>query len=105
MPKPPAPQPSPRQKPRATNTASVQPVEPALAEAAQTAESADADFAENEKMPTSDPTAELLGTTKRKRMARPPVPPSPRTRRAAPAKKTAAPKAATARRPSRAKKT
>jgi uncharacterized LabA/DUF88 family protein len=68
-----------------------------------TQDALDTDLVENEPMPTVDPTAELLGTTKRKRTTRPQA--GPRSRRVVPARKTATPKSSTtARRSSRAKK-
>ena len=69
---------------------------------AQVVDSVESDFVENEPMPTVDPTAELLGTTKRRRTARP-GPTAPRPRRVATVRKAAAPKS-TARRSTRSKK-
>jgi uncharacterized LabA/DUF88 family protein len=46
-------------------------VQAAPASVPQGEPSAESDFLENEPMPTVDPTAELLGTTKRRRIARP----------------------------------
>jgi uncharacterized LabA/DUF88 family protein len=73
------------------------------AAAAESLEAGDADMLDNEPMPTSDPTAELLGTgARRKRASRVPAPaPARRTAKTA-ARKPAA--TTTARRP-RAKKT
>jgi uncharacterized LabA/DUF88 family protein len=45
--------------------------QPPSADVSQPEPSAESDFLENEPMPTVDPTAELLGTTKRRRIARP----------------------------------
>jgi uncharacterized LabA/DUF88 family protein len=73
------------------------------AAAAESLEAGDADMLDNEPMPTSDPTAELLGTgARRKRVSRVPAPAA--TRRAAPKTAARKPAAATTRRP-RAKKT
>jgi uncharacterized LabA/DUF88 family protein len=72
--------------------------EAAAAAAAESHEAGDADLLDNEPMPTSDPTAELLGTgARRKRVSR--VPAAAPARRAAPktaARKPAAPRRAAA---------
>ena len=59
---------------------------------------AEADLLENEPMPTVDPTAELLGTTKRRRIARPRPGQVAASPRRAPAARKAAPKPAATRR-------
>jgi uncharacterized LabA/DUF88 family protein len=54
-------------------SAPAQPVETAAREDLETSATIESEFVDNEPMPTSDPTAELLGTTKRKRVSRSPV--------------------------------
>jgi uncharacterized LabA/DUF88 family protein len=62
----------------APESAPAQPVETAsvaaLAALEETREAIEQELVDNEPMPTSDPTAELLGTTKRKRASRSPSP-------------------------------
>jgi hypothetical protein len=73
------------------------------AAAAESSEAGDADLLDNEPMPTSDPTAELLGTgARRKRASRVPAPTPAPARRSA--KAAARKPAAAAQRKSRAKK-
>jgi hypothetical protein len=62
------------------------------------------DLVDNEPMPTSDPTAELLGTTKRKRASRSPVQGAARGGRPAARKPVARKTVPASRRGSRPKK-
>jgi uncharacterized LabA/DUF88 family protein len=73
------------------------PQQAASAEVTGTPPSADTDL-ENEPMPTVDPTAELLGTTKRRRIARPRPGQVAASPRRAPAARKAAPKTPATRR-------
>jgi uncharacterized LabA/DUF88 family protein len=82
-----------------------QPVESAAREDPETSAAIESELVDNEPMPTSDPTAELLGTTKRKRVSRSPVQGAARGGGRQVARKTAARKpGAVSRRGSRPKK-
>jgi hypothetical protein len=81
-----------------------QAVETASGNVLETREALEPDLVDNEPMPTSDPTAELLGTTKRKRASRSPVQGAARGGRPAARKPPARKTVPASRRGSRAKK-
>jgi uncharacterized LabA/DUF88 family protein len=60
----------PVERAETADTAPVPAVETTAPETGETLEATDPELVDNEPMPTSDPTAELLGTTKRKRASR-----------------------------------
>jgi uncharacterized LabA/DUF88 family protein len=84
--------------------APTQAVETAPGNVLETREAVEPDLVDNEPMPTSDPTAELLGTTKRKRASRSPVQGAARGGRPAARKPPARKTAPASRRGSRSKK-